>query len=299
MHTRRHFLTGSAAAAAAFSLGLKTIHAEPDPLPRLSIIGFTKLFQHIGFEKTAEVVAEIGWKGIECPVRKKGQVEPERVEDDLPKLNDALKAKNLTLSIATTDLVDGTTPFAEKVLRTAKKLGVSRYRLGFMKYDLSKPIPPQLANFKAGLRDLAAMSKEIGIRGGIQNHSGAAYVGCAIWDIYELVHDLDPQTIGACYDIGHSTLEGGLAWPLNARLIEPFMTAVYIKDFQWLRGKKGFEPKWGPLGEGMVKKEFIDWLKKSSYDGPISQHVEFIEGASPENIAIMKKDCETLKSWLA
>src|SRR5579862_2312086 len=148
--TRRQFLAGSAAACAALALNAR---ADQGALPRLSPIVFTKSFQSIGFERTAEVVAEIGWKGIECPVRKKGQIEPERAAEDLPKLHAALKAKELAMAIVTTDIVNTSTPFAEKILRTAKQLGCTRYRLGVQTCDLNKPIPPQLANLKAGLRD--------------------------------------------------------------------------------------------------------------------------------------------------
>jgi hypothetical protein len=38
---------------------------------------------------------------------------------------------------------------AEKQLRSAAKAGIKRYRLQHLKYDLSKPIKPQVANFKA------------------------------------------------------------------------------------------------------------------------------------------------------
>ena len=82
--------------------------------------------------------------------------------------------------------------------------------------------------------------------------------------------------------------------------MEPFFTCAYVKDFAWVRdGKNGFIPKWGPLGDGMVKREYFDWLKKSSYTGPISLHVEYIQGTGPEQIAQIKKDSDTLKSWLA
>jgi sugar phosphate isomerase/epimerase len=117
--------------------------------------------------------------------------------------------------------------------------------------------------------------------------------------VHELLHDIDPAHLGICFDIGHATVEGGTAWPLNARLIEPMLTAVYVKDFAWEKGGNGFTAKWGPLGDGMVRREFFDWLKTTTYRGPISQHIEYIEGAGPDEIAKMKKDCETLKSWLA
>jgi hypothetical protein len=77
------------------------------------------------------------------------------------------------------------------------------------------------------------------------------------------------------------------------------MVCVYVKDFAWERGPKGFEPKWGPLGGGMVRSEFFDWLRKSSYRGQISHHVEYLTGDGPEQIAQMKRDWSVLKSWLA
>ncbi len=282
--------------AAAASLGAGARAADPSPT-RYPIIGFTKPFQSVGFERTAEIVAEIGWSGIECPVRKKGQIEPEGVEDELPKLHAALAHSGLNIGIITTDIrrVD---PLAERVLRTASKLGIRRYRLTFLHYDLHKPIPPQIAEIKAELRDLAQLGKELGMRAGLQNHSGRDYVGAPVWDIYDLVKELEPGLVGACFDIGHATVEGGTSWPIAAKLIEPFLTAVYVKDFRWEKTDQGWIAKWVPLGEGMVRKEFFDWLKTTNYDGPISQHVEYVEGAGPDQIAAMKRDANTLRRWL-
>ena len=93
-------------------------------------------------------------------------------------------------------------------------------------------------------------------------------------------------------------LEAGTAWPLQARLMEPMFTAVYVKDFAWQKGDKGFTTKWGPLGEGMVRREFFTWLKTTGYRGPISQHIEYQEGAGAAEIAAMKRDLSVLKSWL-
>lgn len=295
--SRRQFLSRTLLASAACTLSPRGSMAAEDA-PRLPILGFTKPFQNIGFERTAEVVAEIGWSGIECPVRAKGQVLPERVEDDLPRLHEALQKRGLELGLITTDIrrVD---PLAERVLRAAARLGVKRYRLAYLHYDLAKPLLPQLARWKAELRDLAALNRELGIAGGIHNHSGKDYIGAPVWDLHELVRDFDPRHLGVCFDIGHATLEGGTSWPIEARLMEPHFTCVYVKDFAWEKGAKGWQAKWGPLGEGMVRREFFDWLRKSRYAGPISQHCEYLEGAGPEQMAQMKKDCALLKEWLA
>lgn len=52
-----------------------------------------RLFQTssvVGLDKTAETVARMGWKGIECPVRPGGHVLPKRVEEDRPRTVETL-----------------------------------------------------------------------------------------------------------------------------------------------------------------------------------------------------------------
>ena len=105
--------------------------------------------------------------------------------------------------------------------------------------------------------------------------------------------------MGTCFDIGHATIEGGLSWPIEARLMRPFYTAVFVKDFVWQKGPKGWRAEWCPLGDGMVHAEFFKTLKKSGYDGPISQHHEYELGKGAEMIQAMKKDLAVLKQWLA
>jgi sugar phosphate isomerase/epimerase len=297
---RREFLAKSTltAAALAFSPKIAAAAAESPSSDRFQFIVFDKPFQNVGFEQTADIVAEVGWNGIECPVREKGQILPERVEEDLPKLVEALKKRGLAILVLTSDIV-APNARAEKVLRTAKALGIQRYRIGFSYYDLAKPIAPQLADAKAAARDLAALNRDLGLQGGFQNHSGPKNIGAPIWDIRELVHDLDPAHLGICFDIGHATIEGGYAWPIHARAVEPFFTAIYVKDFTWQKASDAWKAKWCPLGEGMVHKEFFAWLKTTAYRGPISQHFEYQEGAGPEQIAAMKGDLATLKGWLA
>jgi len=238
--SRRQFIASAAAATAAISVRNSTFAADAPAQHRFKLLGFSKPFQHLNADDTADLAAEVGWDGIECPVRLKGQIEPARVEDDLPKLAEALKRRNLELSILSTDIRNPSQPLTEKVLRTASKLGVKRYRLAFWKYTANQPIPEQLNNIRAELRDLAALNQELGLSAGFQNHSGADYVGAPVWDIYELIQDLDPRQIGICFDIGHATLEGGMSWPIEARLMEPRYTAVFVKDFYWQKSAKGW-----------------------------------------------------------
>lgn len=294
--TRRTFIADSAGVLGALFFSAPAFSAPTTR--RFPIITFSKPFQSLSFDDTADLLREVGYDGLECPVRKKGQVEPERIEEDLPKLHEALQKRGADLTLITTD-IGSVNALNENVLRTAAKLGVKRYRLTQFSYDLTKAIPPQLASLKAQLRDLAALNKELGIQGGVQNHSGHDKIGAPIWDIYDLIKDIDPQHLGTCFDIGHATVEGGSSWPIEAKLMEPYLACVYVKDFLWKKTNKGWNADWVPLGEGMVNRAFFDWLKKSSYNGPISQHCEYLNGGGPKERAQMKKDLAVLKGWLA
>src|SRR5688572_30208520 len=144
--SRRTFIQGSAAALASASA------FGQDPGPAVwKVGGFTKVLQDLSYEKTAEAAAEIGWDGIECPVRAKGHVLPERVEEDLPRMMEALKAKNLENLVLATDIKGADEPLTAKVLRTAVKAGVRLYRLGGLKYAPGASIPKPLAEFRAPL----------------------------------------------------------------------------------------------------------------------------------------------------
>jgi len=297
MISRRQFVATTT--AAALTVASSRLLAAESVQRRWPIIGFTKPFQNLGFEATADTVAEIGWDGIECPVRSKGQIEPERVADELPRLAEALKQRDLEIAQLATDITSVSQPHAERVLRVAAQLGVKRYRLGFWRYDRKRPIPDQLADIAEQLRDLAALNGELGLRAGFQNHSGANYVGAPVWDLWTVMQGLDARRMGVCFDIGHATVEGGLVWPVNARLMESRFTSVIVKDFVWQRTTKGWNPQWVGLGDGMVNREFFRWLKTTAYEGPIIQHHEYDHGQGAVMITRMQQDLKVLREWLA
>ncbi len=300
--TRRQFLAqGAATAAVLAATPAAILSAAPKKKNApYKIIGFSKPFQKLSFEDTADVTAEIGWDGIECPVRPKGQIEPERAKDELPKLVEALKQRGLEIGVMTTRIGAADQPHAESLLRTAARLGIKRYRMDYWKYDRSRPVQDQLNEIRPKLRDLAALNREIGIQCCYQNHSGRAYVGAPVWDLHGLIKDLDPKYMAMCFDIGHATAEGGYAWETHAQLMLPRAGAVYVKDFTWAKTeKRGWRASWCQLGKGMVNKAFFRMLRKSSFNGPISQHHEYDHGEGQKMIRLMQEDLAALKRWLA
>jgi len=297
--SRREFMqrTSGGAALALAPLGVPLVWQTPRP--RWKIIAFSKPFIHLNFDDTADLVADVGWDGIECPVRRTStHIQPDRVEDDLPKMVEALKKRGREVAMITTDIV-GVDQSAERILRTAAGLGIRKYRLGAIRYVASKSIPQQLQEIAPRIRDLAQLNATIGIQGGIQNHSGADYFAAAIWDAFDTIESLDPASIGIAFDIGHATLEGGLSWPIQARLAEPRYSLVYVKDFRWERSDKGWAPVWCALGQGMVSKKFFATLARSPFTGPVCQHHEYELGKTPaEHLAHYKNDLQVLRGWL-
>src|SRR6188768_2929848 len=193
---RRQFFERSALATATAAMAAPRDAFAQGPAARFKIIGFTKPFANLSADETAELVAKVGWDGVDCPVRSKaGQIAPERVEEELPKLVEALKKHGKELPMITTEITK-VDPLAEKVLRTAARLGIRKYRLGFVNYAKNRPIPETLREFGAALKDLAGLNRDLGLQGGYQNHSGANYVGAPIWDVWTVIKDLPPEQIG-------------------------------------------------------------------------------------------------------
>lgn len=296
--SRREFLGALATSAVGLSLGTAQA-ADMDAGPRFPLIGFTKPFQKFTAEETAELVATVGWDGVELPLRAKGQIEPERTADELPRFAEALQRQKRRIHLLATDITSLKTPHAETILRTMARLGIKRLRLGHIQYPSDQPPAAFVKSLAPALKDITDACRDLGLQAGFQNHSGARYVGASVWDVHSILQTLNPRHIGYCFDIGHATIEGGLSWPTEARLAEPFLTAVFVKDFAWKKAGDDWKETWCPLGEGMVRRRFFTWLKTTSYRGPICQHHEFNLGEGPQRLANLQRDLKVLKEWLA
>ena len=231
MNTRRSFLkTSSAALAASFASPVASLKAAETPR---EFCFFTKHLQGLEFDRLADIAADLGMQGIEAPIRPGGHVEPERVEEDLPKLAEALKKRGLGITIMTSAINEvSADQHTEKVLRTARAVGIQRYRMGYNKYDLTKPIWPQLEAWRAKFKDLIVLSREIGIQPLYQNHSGKDYLGAPVWDVFMLMQDYPAKDWAFAFDFYHATAEGSLSWPLELNLVRDRIGAAYFKNLK-------------------------------------------------------------------
>jgi sugar phosphate isomerase/epimerase len=293
--TRRTFTTTAAALAASTFWGRGST-AKTNSTRRYKYCAFTKFLDSWSFDELADGISAAGFDGVEVTARAKDScIHPERAEEEIPKLAEALDKRGLKIMIITTDLVRPDQPDAEKMLRVAAKLNIERYRLGFFRYDLKQEILPQLDALQPVFRDFAAMNREIGIAAVCQNHCGADMVGATVWDLCRLLQDYPTKELGCVFDIRHATVEAGEAWPVYYNLMNAHLSALSVKDFTWGDRKSQHVP----LGKGRVDPQFFKTVRKSGFAGPISVHVEYLPKAGPkENLAALKADFATLQKWL-
>jgi sugar phosphate isomerase/epimerase len=294
---RRQFVAGSAGLIAGAFAAPRVAQADEDAAKESPEIGaFIKFIQQMPYEAMAEQLAEMGFTGVEATVRRGGLIESDKVEDELPRFVDALNRFGLKIHVMASDVNRADDPLSQRVLKTASKLGIKRYRMSYFRYDLTKPIRPQLTEFAPILKDLVQLNAELSLQAVYQNHAGKQFVGGTIWDIEQLVREHSLDQVGIAFDIRHATAEAGVSWPTLFHVAEPHIGAIYVKDFRWGKTK----PENVPLGEGRVDPKFFDLVERAKFRGPFSLHVEYLgdKGLGP-NLKALRDDLATLKKWLA
>ena len=252
--SRRQFLARSVlAAVGTAACGPALLPARADDKLSSPIVVFTKVYQalSLNFEDSAAITAEAQLEGVDIPVRPKGEVEPERVSEDLPRYAEALKKRGLAMPLLTTAITAVSSPHAETTLTTAKKLGAQYYRVGFL--DRDTDVPKQIREVRAALKDLAALNKQIGLTALLQNHSpsGHAYLGGDLAELRELVVGFNSAEIGVAFDIGHALIVHQDQWRKHFDEIKSHLKIAYVKD----ASKNG---RWVPFGQGMPFQAVFD-----------------------------------------
>jgi len=306
--SRREFI----GAAAAGTVGLAARRSSADagavrrPPGAVTLSVFSKHLQHLDYRALAETVAEAGFDGIDLTVRDGGHVLPERVREDLPKAVEAARAAGIGVPMMTTTIVSARDPQAEAVLGTASRLGIRDYRLGWVPYDPAKGITGTFESLRPQFRDLAALHERLGIRGAYQNHAGDRF-GCAVWDLWMVLEEVNSPWLGCQYDIRHAVIEGMSSWPNALRAVAPHIHTIDIKDGRWERTAKGWQPVTVPLGEGAVDLvKFFRLLRELGVSRPVSAHFEYPfpeTGTAAERrraaVALMRKDGERMRAAMA
>lgn len=246
----------------------------------LQIHLFSKHLQFLDYEEMAEMAAAMGFDGLDLTVRKGGHVEPERVEEELPKAVKAIHKAGMKSILMATNVNDAKNELDQRVLRAGADQGIHLYRMEYYNYLDGKTIPESIVHYQDKLDELSDFNKELGLMGCYQNHAGTR-MGSSLWELYAMIMEADKDGIGSQYDIRHATVEGGLNWSKGLQLIHPRIRSIVLKDFKWTESDDKWYPENVPLGEGMVDwKTYFKMLKSYHINVPVSLHMEYPLGGA-------------------
>jgi L-ribulose-5-phosphate 3-epimerase len=305
---RRDFMRSTLMAGAAAALAGRSAHSQ-SPSPEICV--FSKALHWLNYEACSRFAAEIGFDGLDLTVRAQGHVLPENAGRDLPRAAEAAQKADLRIMMITTDINDAANKIQQNVLKTAASLGIKYYRMAWLKYDENLSIEKNLQQFRSRLQALAELNEKYKICGSYQNHVGAN-LGSPVWDIAQLLNEINSPWLGVQYDIRHAVVEGANSWPLGLKLAVPHINTLVIKDFHWTNVDNKGQARSTPLGEGSV--DFAKFFKllyqaQVKKDTPISQHFEYDLGGAENGASTitvtadvvknaMKKDLTFLKNLL-
>jgi L-ribulose-5-phosphate 3-epimerase len=308
---RREFISTIAAAGVAVPfIGNLDNEVKTPGQKRFPLRIFSKPLDSYEFGFIYDCAAGSGIGGVDLTVRKGGKVEPADVEARLPIIVEDAAKRNMAVDMIVTDIITASDPLSERVLKTASALGITDYRLGYYEFDYKTGVWESLLKHKESLKGVAALNKKYKIRGGYQNHAGTR-VGGPVWDLYEILRDIDPEYTGCQYDVRHNMVEGANTWIVSMRLIAPYIKSLAIKDFIWVSGNGKPRAVTVPMGEGMVNWDlFFKTLKELNISCPMTLHIEYPLLENTQNqlpllqqqdiiVKKVKKDVDFINGFLA
>ncbi|MGQ9696460.1 MAG: sugar phosphate isomerase/epimerase family protein, partial [Armatimonadota bacterium] len=87
----------------------------------MQFIMFSKMLGVYPIDKAGDIIADLGFTGVDLTVRLGGHVLPENVGTDLPKAVKTLAERNLAVPMITTAITNATEPHAEDIFAAASE----------------------------------------------------------------------------------------------------------------------------------------------------------------------------------
>lgn len=242
---------------------------------------FTKLFGDRPIDEIGQVANDLGFDGIDLLIRDGFAVAPGSAATQLPQAVEKLKQHGQDVPMATTDLTDPQAFPAEQVLGACAEAGIGVVRLGYWKYDGSRPYEQVLGDARKHLDQLTSLAEKANVTLAIQLHGGTIHASGASTRV--LLEGRDPRRIAAYPDPGNQTVQSGREdWRLTLDLLKPWLVAVGMKNGGWFpasvdeTGQRRWESDWLGLADGMVPwADILTHLAGAEFDGLLTFHSHY------------------------
>jgi sugar phosphate isomerase/epimerase len=252
---------------------------------------FTKPWKNVPLGELVARISAMGFNSIEYPVRYGFQVDPDHSTDGLKHLSKLCSEANLQiLSVA----ADPT----ESIFRACFEAGIPTVRI-------MAPLDRRgyLVSWSEFCRDLdkwEVWSRRYGVKIGIQPHHSNLIADS--FELYTLLRDRDPETVGAIWDAAHDALTGrdpevglDLVWD---RLLMVNLKNAYYRRISGPEVEAVWERYFTTGSQGLASwARVIRYLSRRGYSGPICLTAEYTRGDDVD--VLVRQDLDFVKGLIA
>ena len=236
---------------------------------------FTKPWK-LELEELARHIKQLGFDGVELPVRPGYPVTPENAAMELPRAAQILGAHGLKIAS-----VAG--PTDEKTFAACQAAGVPIVRICVGMREGEGYLAGE-SRLQREYEQMLPLLEKYGVTLGLQNHYGNRDV-CNAMGLRHLMEGFSPKQIGAVWDAGHNGLEGEA--PESAiDIVWSHLCMVNLKSAYWKQHDSPdapaqvWKPEWTTAQHGRANwPRVAAELKKRGYNGVICLTAEYTHEA--------------------
>ncbi len=266
----------------------------------MKLIVFSKMLKDLNLEQLIDFAKELGIDGYDMAVRPGYPVNPDNVEEALPKAAEQFRAVGLDIPMVTAHTgVLMPDEEGERLMAAMDAAGVRRLKLGYFKF-----VPGEMDYWhevdkaRKALEGWAELAQKYNVRACYHTHSQRC-LGLNAGTLAHLIRGFDPNLIGAFLDAGHLRAEGE-EFAVAVAIVKEHLSMVAVKDFLLERidveNHGSVKRRVVEAGQGMC-----DWtaifteLKRIGFDGSVSIHCEF-EAAEDERMDAIRREAAFFKA---
>lgn len=234
---------------------------------------FTKPWPRLPVADLGQMVAELGFTGIEFPVREGYQVEPGHAAQDLPRLAGRLAEFGLRITSVAGEL-------SEDLFAGCQEAGVGLIRV-MARFDGTRRYIEAEERQRRELAAALPLCEKYGVTVGVQHHYGDGV--SSSMELRHLLEGLDTRHIRAIWDAAHSALAGedptkGLSILWDYLCLVNLKTAFYRRVTGPEAPAAIFEPYFTRAPYGNISWErTIAFLGEKGYSGVICMPAEYTD----------------------
>lgn len=246
----------------------------------MKIIYFSKYDKDLSVEELGRKVKEMGFDGIDLTIRPGHPVNPENVDEALPKAQKAWNSQGTEATLITTssNFLNPDAPEVRSLYASCSKAGIRFVKLGYWEYQQNQDYWEGVDKIRKAFEGFERLSREYEVKTCYHTHSGSFY-GSNCAGLMHLIKGFDPAYMGAYIDTGHLILDGE-EYGIGLAMVKDYLSIVALKDAVYIKDEKDAElidrEEFVPFGKGLVPwKRFFTLLLDTGYDGPLSIHGEY------------------------